>query len=242
MSKRVKVLMFILIAELLGIAFQYREFLNLQSLAQQEATFRAYGASHPWLVVGLAFLLYVTVTAFSLPAAAAFTMGIAWLFKLMFGELQGFFIAVVMISFASTAGATLAFLMSRFLFRDAIQHKFGDRLKSFNEALEQEGALYLFTLRLIPAVPFFAINLVMGLTPIRVWTYWWVSQVGMLAGTAVYIYAGSQIPSLQVLADHGATGVLKPQILIAFILLGIFPIAVKKIMARVRPMKSRSNT
>ena len=242
LSIREKVLVFILVAELLGLVYQYRELLDLERLAQQETTFRAYGASHPWLVVGFAFLLYVIVTAFSLPVAAAFTMGIAWLFKLMFGELQGFFIAVVTISFASTAGATLAFLMSRFLFRDIIQHKFGDRLKSFNEALQREGAFYLFTLRLIPVVPFVAINLVMGLTPIRVWTYWWVSQVGMLAGTAVFVYAGSQIPSLQVLADQGASGVMEPQIFFAFILLGIFPIAVKKLMARVRPVTSNSNT
>ena len=242
LSIRVKVLAFILVAGLFGMAYQYREFLNLQSLAQQETTFREYGASHPWLVVGLAFLLYVGVTAFSLPAAAVFSMGIAWLFQQMFGVLQGFFIAVVMISFASTSGATLAFLMSRFLFRDIIQHTFGDRLKSFNEALEREGAFYLFTLRLIPAVPFFVINLVMGLTPIRVWTYWWVSQVGMLAGTVVYVFVGSKIPSLQKLAEKGVSGVLTWQIFFAFILLGIFPIAVKKIMARVRPVPSDSNT
>jgi len=174
--------------------------------------------------------------------AAVISLGIAWLFKSMFGELQGFFVAVVIISFASTSGATLAFLMSRFLFRDVIQHKFGDRLKSFNEALEREGAFYLFTLRLIPAVPFFAINLVMGLTPIRVWTYWWVSQVGMLAGTVVYVNVGSNFPSLQNLADDGPAVVFDLQTVFAFILLGIFPIAVKKIMARFRPVTSNTST
>jgi len=240
---RLKIEVFILAAELLAtIYFIFYEYLSLDALARQETLFKDYGSEHPWMIVGLVFLLYVTVTAFSLPAAAAFTMGVGWLFKILFGELYGLLGAVVLISFASTSGATLAFLMSRYLFRDAIQKKFGSRLKTINDALEHEGAFYLFTLRLIPAIPFFVINVVMGLTPIRVWTYWWVSQIGMFAGTCVFIYAGSQFPSLRVLAERGAAGILNPQILIAFILLGIFPIAVKKIMERVRPVTSNTTT
>lgn len=221
--------------------WQYGDDLSLQALVQKETVIRDYGMHHPWLIVGMAFLLYVVVTGCSLPAAAAFTMGIAWLFKLLFGEVEGFLIAYVVISFASTSGATLAFLTSRFLFRDAIQRKFGGRLEGFNASLEREGAFYLFTLRLIPAVPFFVINMVMGLTPIRVWTYWWVSQVGMLAGTAVYVYAGSQLPSLEVLAEQGAAGVMTLQIFIAFALLGLFPLVVKKVMGRFRT-EVRSST
>ena len=121
------------------------------------------------------------------------TLVVAWYF--------GFWKGLVLVSFASTCGATLAFLLSRYLLRDIIQSKFGERLKTFNESLDREGAFYLFTLRLIPAVPFFVINVVMGLTRIRTTTFWWISQVGMLAGTCVYVYAGSNIPSLSQLVD-----------------------------------------
>ena len=150
---------------------------------------------------------------------------------LVFGWYFGFRDALVLVSFASTAGATLAFLLSRFLFRDTIQRRFGDRLASFNESLEREGPFYLFTLRLIPAVPFFVINAVMGLTPLKVWTFWWVSQVGMLAGTVVYVYAGSSVPNLDTLAEHGINAVFTPaqmtQIIGAFVLLGTFPLIVR---------------
>ncbi|MBT5925704.1 MAG: TVP38/TMEM64 family protein, partial [Verrucomicrobia bacterium] len=139
---------------------------------------------------------------------------------------------LLLVSFASTAGASMAFLLSRFFLNDLIQFKFGDRLDKFNEALKKEGAFYLFTLRLIPAVPFFVINLVMGLTPIPTRTFWWVSQLGMLPGTAVFVYAGSQFPSLSILAEKGGSGILTPQLVLAFILLGVFPIAVKKLMGR----------
>jgi len=135
-----------------------------------------------------------------------------------------------LVSFASTAGATVAFLLSRYLFRDALQSRFGDRLAGFNAALESEGAFYLFTLRLIPAVPFFVINVVMGLTPLKTRTFWWVSQLGMLPGTVVYVSAGASVPSLQVLAERGVGGVLSPQLFAAFIALGLFPLIVKSVM------------
>ena len=121
------------------------------------------------------------------------------------------------------------------MFRDAVQSRFGDRLRAFNEALARDGAVYLFTLRLIPAVPFFVINLVMGLTPLRAATFWWVSQVGMLPGTAVYVYAGSAVPDLQLLAERGLGGIVSPQVLAAFVLLGVFPLLVRTIMRRLRP-------
>jgi uncharacterized membrane protein YdjX (TVP38/TMEM64 family) len=115
--------------------------------------------------------------------------------------------------------------------RDAIQTRFGDRLAKFNEALEREGAFYLFTLRLIPAVPFFVINVVMGLTPLRVTTYWWVSQVGMLPGTAAYVYAGTSVPDLQTLATQGVSGIISPQLLSAFVVLGLLAIVIKKVLS-----------
>jgi len=129
----------------------------------------------------------------------------------------------------------MAFLISRYLFRDWIDSKFGERLASFNTALEKEGAFYLFTLRLVPAVPFFVINAVMGLTRLKTVTFWWVSQLGMLAGTAVYCYAGSRIPSLQAISEEGIKAVFTRsqmfQITAAFILLGVFPLLVRKLMA-----------
>lgn len=178
---------------MLAALFLLRERLSLDYVAQQEQALREFRQAYPWFVYVLAFALYVTVTGLSLPGATVLTLVYAWFF--------GFVPALVLVSFASTMGATLAFLLSRYLFRDAIQHRFGDRLKSFNEALDREGAFYLFTLRLIPAVPFFVINAVMGLTNLRARTFWWVSQVGMLAGTCVYVYAGASIPRLEQLAD-----------------------------------------
>ena len=206
---------------------RFGDALSLAAIAQQEAALREYQQAHPWLVYGAAFLVYVAVTGLSLPGAAVLTLVFGWYFD--------FLRAVVLVSFASTTGATLAFLLSRYVFRDAVQSRFGDRLRAFNEALARDGAVYLFTLRLIPAVPFFVINLVMGLTPLRAATFWWVSQVGMLPGTAVYVYAGSAVPDLQVLAERGLGGIVSPQVLAAFVLLGVFPLLVRTIMRRFRP-------
>ena len=202
---------------------QFGDTLSLQNLAQKESQLRAFQQVHPVLVYGVAFLIYVTVTGLSLPGAAVLTLVFGWYFGLVRG--------IVLVSFASTAGATLAFLLSRYLFRDSIQNRFGERLASFNQAWEKEGPFFLFTMRLIPAVPFFVINAVMGLTPIRTGTFWWVSQVGMLAGTVVYVYAGSSVPDLQTLSDQGLGAVFTPsqltQIVVAFSILGIFPLIVR---------------
>ncbi len=222
-----KVAIFAAVAGLMGIVWlQFGDALSLQSLAQQETQLRNYQQLHPWFVFGIAFVVYVLATGLSLPGAAVLTLAYGWYF--------GFSQGLILVSFASTAGATLAFLLSRFLFRDAIQSRFGERLESFNESLEREGPFFLFTLRLIPAVPFFVINAVMGLTPIRTRTFWWVSQVGMLAGTAVFVYAGASVPNLQALADNGINAVFKPaqmaQIVGAFVLLGTFPLVVRYTM------------
>ncbi|MDG2012486.1 MAG: TVP38/TMEM64 family protein [Pirellulaceae bacterium] len=208
---------------------QFAEVLSLKNLAQQETQLRDFQSRHPWLVYAASLLIYVSITGLSLPGAAPLTMLFGW----YFGVFQG----VLLVSFASTTGATLAFLLSRFLFRNSVQNRFGDRLDSFNRALAREGPFYLFSLRLIPAVPFFVINAVMGLTPIRVWTFWWVSQLGMLAGTLVYVYAGSTVPDLATLADQGINAVFSArqltQILVAFVLLGLFPLISRWIITRV---------
>jgi uncharacterized membrane protein YdjX (TVP38/TMEM64 family) len=206
-----------------------KDTLSLSNLARQETALRSLQEAQPLLVYGAGFLLYVLVTGLSLPGATVLTLTFGWYFGLLRG--------VLLVSFASTAGATLAFLLSRYLFRDAIQRKFGVRLDAFNRALKRDGPFYLFSLRLIPAVPFFVINAVMGLTPIRAATFWWVSQLGMLPGTIVYVYAGSSVPSLQVLADESLSAVFTPaqitQILVAFAILGLFPLAVHFVMRRI---------
>lgn len=219
-----KLVVLLLVAGAIFVAYtQFGSALTLESLAQQESQLLSFQKENPVLVYGIAFLIYVVVTGLSLPGAAVLTLVYGW----YFGLLRGF----LLVSFSSTAGATLAFLLSRFLFRSTIQNRFGERLASFNQALEKEGPFFLFTLRLIPAVPFFVINAVMGLTPIRTITFWWVSQLGMLAGTFVYVYAGSSVPNLQTLADKGINAVFTPsqltQIIVAFVLLGIFPLIVR---------------
>jgi len=178
----------------------------------------------------MAFAVYVAFTALSLPGAAPMSMVCGWLF--------GFWRATVVASFASTTGATLAFLLSRYLFREALQQRFGPRLQKFNEALHREGAFYLFALRLTPAVPYFAVNLGMGLTPMRTRTFWWVSQLGMLPATLVFVGAGAAVPSLKDVIQRGPSAIVSPQLLVALACLGLFPLAVRRVMSwwRSRPV------
>jgi len=238
-SDRTKIVVGVIVAALIATAMVvFRDKLSLEYMAGQEAAFREYQQQHPVLVYGIAFAVYVAVTALSLPGAAALTILAGWLFP--------WWKAIVLVSFASTTGATLAFLISRYLFRDAVKSRFGERLKKFNEALDKEGAIYLFTLRLIPAVPFFVINAVMGLTPLKTGTFWMVSQLGMLPGTALYTYAGNAVPDLQTLADEGAGAAFQPgtlpKLVIAFGLLGLFPLLAKWTIAKVRPPTENSES
>jgi len=188
--------------------------------AQQEAL-RGLYERHPFQTAGLFFLVYVAVTGLSLPGAALMTLVAGALFGLLWGTL--------VVSFASTAGATLAFLASRFVLRDWVHNRFTPALKRIDEGVRKEGAFYLFTLRLIPVVPFFVINLAMGLTAMRARTFYWVSQLGMLAGTLVYVNAGTQLARISSTRD-----ILSPELLGAFALLGVFPLAAKKTMDGVR--------
>lgn len=205
-----------------------RDQISLESLAHQEASLRHFQAEHPLLVYGIALLAYVLVTGLSIPGATVMTLVLGWYL--------GFWRAVVLVSFASTTGATLAFLMSRFLLRDAVQAKFGDRLAAFNAALDRDGALYLFLLRLTFVVPFFVINLVMGLTRLRTWTFWWVSQLGMLPASCLYTWAGASVPDLNTLAEKGVQGIISPQLLLALVLLGLFPLVTKRLIQKWRPL------
>ncbi|HIK73810.1 MAG TPA: pyridine nucleotide-disulfide oxidoreductase [Alcanivorax sp.] len=204
--------------------FDLGQYLSLDYLKAQRGAFQSLAAERPVWVLGGFFLLYVAVTALSLPGAAIMTLAA--------GALFGFWVALVLVSFASSVGATLAFLASRFLFKDTVQSRFGERLKKINAGVEKDGAFYLFTLRLIPAFPFFVINLVMGLTPLKTWTFYWVSQVGMLAGTAVYVNAGTQLGELDSLS-----GLLSVDLIGAFVLLGLFPWLAKAVMAFLQARK-----
>ncbi len=207
-----KVLVFaaIAIAAIAFFALGGHRYLTFDSVKSQQATIDGWYSAHPLATALGFFAAYVAVTALSFPGAAIMTLAAGAIFGLVWGTL--------IVSFASSIGATLAFLASRFLLRDWVQQKFGQQLKTLNEGVKREGALYLFTLRLIPVVPFFVINLAMGLTPIGTWTFYWVSQLGMLAGTLVYVNAGTQLAQLQ-----SPAGILSPGLLGAFVLLGIFP-------------------
>src|SRR5690606_14396448 len=190
-------------------------------LKQGQAEFVALYEAHPMSVLGAYFAAYVVMAALSLPGAAIMTIAAGTLFGLLTG--------LLLVSFASSIGATLAFLVSRFLLRDAVQNRFGDRLGAINRGVERDGAFYLFTLRLVPVFPFFLINLLMGLTPLRARTFYWVSQLGMLAGTAVYVNAGTQIGRIESLGD-----IVSPGLLASFALLGVFPLIARFVIERMR--------
>ena len=204
--------------------FDLGRFLSLDYLKSQQAAIQAQYQASPVMVIGGFFAIYVAVTALSLPGAALMT--------LLAGAIFGLVTGVVIVSFASTIGATLAFLVARFLLRDSIQRKFGDKLKAINTGVEKEGAFYLFTLRLVPAFPFFMINVVMGLTTMKAWTFFWVSQIGMLLGTIVFVNAGTELAKITSLK-----GILSPSLIGAFVLLGVFPLIAKKIIDGIKARK-----
>lgn len=219
--KKIALLLAIGVAIVAFFALDVHLLLTLEGLKQGLADFEAQRSAAPLLTGGLFLLLYVLVTALSLPGAAVMTIAAGALFGLAWGT--------VLVSFASSIGATLAFMVSRYLMRDSVQKRFGDRLQAVNDGIEKGGAFYLFTLRLVPVFPFFLINLLMGLTPIRAVTFYWVSQVGMLAGTLVYVNAGTQLAQLDSLS-----GILSPSLLLSFALLGIFPLIAKKILSVIK--------
>lgn len=195
--------------------FDLSQYLNLEYIKGQQANFSAFYKENAPMAIGAYMMVYILTTALSLPGAALLT--------LLGGALFGVVTGTVLVSFASSIGATLAFLVSRLLLRDWVQGKFGSFLKSFNDGIKKDGALYLFTLRLIPVVPFFVINLVMGLTPMKTVQFFLVSQIGMLAGTVVFVNAGTQLARIDSLK-----GILSPGLLLSFVLLGVFPILAKK--------------
>jgi uncharacterized membrane protein YdjX (TVP38/TMEM64 family) len=204
------------------VYFDLTRFLNLSSIKTSQSMLMNYFTTDPIKMILGYFVIYVLVTALSLPGATVMTLAGGMIF--------GFWLGALIVSFASSIGASLAFLVSRFLFRDFIQSKYGERLSVINQGMAREGRFYLFSLRLIPAFPFFLINLLMGLTPIKLREFFLVSQVGMLPGTLAYVNAGTQLGQIE-----SAVGILSPTILISFALLGIFPLLAKKLVDRLRP-------
>jgi uncharacterized membrane protein YdjX (TVP38/TMEM64 family) len=202
-------------------AFDLGQYLSLENFKASQADIVAAKDANPALYIAGFFLLYVAVTGLSIPGAA--------IMSLVAGALFGVVVGTLIVSFASTMGATLAFLSSRYVLRDWVQGKFGERLRAVDDGLEKDGAFYLFTLRLIPVFPFFVINLLMGLTRIKTGTFFWVSQIGMLPATIVFVNAGTQISRIE-----STAGLLSPALIASFVALALFPWAAKAIVAVVK--------
>jgi uncharacterized membrane protein YdjX (TVP38/TMEM64 family) len=215
--KKIILILLIVVFIFLFKIFGLGQYLTLSYIKESQQRFAELYFEHPFSVIGSYMIIYILVTSLSLPGAAVMTLAGGALFGLVAGTIA--------VSFASTIGATLACFVSRFLLRDWVQNKFGEKIARVNTGVEKEGAFYLFTLRLIPVFPFWMINLVMGVTRMPIRTFFWVSQVGMLPGTIVYVNAGKEIAKIESLS-----GILSPGLILSFIILGLFPIMVKKIM------------
>ena len=214
---RTQLLVIITLLLFLFFFFDLSQYFTLTYLQSKQQAFAAYYAAHPVITLLTYGLVYVIVTGLSLPGATIMTLA--------GGALFGLFWGTVIVSIASTLGATLAFLAARFLFRESLEQKFANQLTVINNGIDKEGGYYLFTLRLVPLFPFFAINVLMGLTKMQTATYFWVSQIGMLPGTLLYVNAGTQLATIKSMAD-----ITSPWLIGSFVVLGIFPLAAKKFL------------
>jgi uncharacterized membrane protein YdjX (TVP38/TMEM64 family) len=221
MMKKATLVLVLLGAIIAYFVFDLGAILSLENFKASQADIVAAKDANPVLYISGFFTLYVAVTGLSIPGAA--------IMSLIAGALFGVLMGTIIVSFASTMGATLAFLSARFVLRDWVQGKFGERLRAIDEGLEKDGAFYLFTLRLIPVFPFFVINLLMGLTRIKTRTFFWVSQLGMLPATIVFVNAGTQISYIE-----STSGLLSPTLIASFVALALFPWAAKGIVALVQ--------
>ncbi|MEW6571408.1 MAG: TVP38/TMEM64 family protein [Nitrospirota bacterium] len=221
----------IIVVVILGLVaafkiFNLSQYLTLSYIKESQVKFQMLYQENPVTVVSSYMVIYILTTSLSLPGATILSLAGGGLFGLWKGTL--------IVSFASTIGATLACFVSRFLLRDWVQEKFSDKIRKVNEGIEKEGAFYLFIMRLIPVFPFWMINIVMGLTKMPLYKFYWVSQLGMLPGTMVYINAGKELAKIE-----SAKGILSPSLIISFALIGIFPLTVKKLVALYRAKKGR---
>jgi uncharacterized membrane protein YdjX (TVP38/TMEM64 family) len=215
--QRLLIVAAVLILVILFKALGLGQYLTLDYLKASQEKFTELYTNHRLVVIVTYMGIYIAVTALSLPGAAVMTLA--------GGAMFGFWVGVLVVSFASTIGATLACFVARFLLRDWVQNKLGGKLSTMNKGIAKQGAFYLFSLRLVPIFPFFVINLAMGLTPMKLATFYWVSQVGMLPGTMVYINAGKELGQVESLS-----GILSPGLILSFVILGLFPLTVKKLL------------
>lgn len=215
---RVGIVVLVVAVAIAAYVFKINQYFTLDFIREQQAQLKTFQETQPFFAAALYFLVYVCVAAFSIPGAAVLTL----LGGALFGLWQGIFL----VSFASTTGATLAFILARFLLRDWIQKKYSKQLDVLNDGFKKEGVFYLFALRLIPAFPFFLVNILSSIMPIKTSQFYGISQLGMLPGTAVYVYAGTELAKIKSLSDLAS-----PSLIAAFVMLGLLPLAVKKITA-----------
>ena len=225
LNKIVIVLVIIVLVAVFKI-FNLGDYLTLTYIKESQEKFQVIYSDNHAAVIGSYMLIYILVTSLSLPGAVVMTLA--------GGAFFGLLVGTVVVSFASTIGGTLACFVSRFILRDWIQSRFGEKLKMVNEGVDKEGAFYLFTVRLIPVFPFWLINLVMGLTSMRLVTFYWVSQLGMLAGTIVFVNAGKELAKIDSLS-----GILSPTLIMSFVLLGLFPLITRKLLGWYKRKKVR---
>ncbi len=225
--KRLVLLAVVVVLIAIFFAFDLQRFLTIEYLGARGEAIVAFKEANTWTTIAVFFVAYVTVTGLSLPGATLMT--------LIAGALFGLATGVVIVSFASSIGATLAFTIARFLFRDAVRQRFERALAAIDKGIDKDGAFYLFALRLVPAFPFFAVNLAMSVTPISTWTFYWVSQAGMLLGTVVYVNAGAELGQIE---SVSLAGILTPQLIASFALLGLFPLIARKVLAHVKGRKA----
>src|SRR6266849_4829769 len=218
MSRRRLLLAALLLGSIAAFfAFDLGQYFRIEFFQSKQSAIEEFRRANPLAAGGIFFLVYVAVTGLSVPGAAILSLAVGAIFGLLWGTL--------IVSFASSIGATLAFLSSRFLFREAVRSRFGDRLRAIDAGFAKEGAFYLFALRLAPVFPFVLVNLLMGLTPIRTRTFYWVSQIGMLPATMVYVNAGTQLATIK-----SISGILSPALIGSLVLLGLFPLVAKHLV------------
>ena len=225
MKKKLILIGLVAVIALIFYAFDLGQYLTLEYIKSQQEQLHSYYSNHRFATLAIFFLIYVLVTGVSLPGATVMTLAAGGVFGLLTG--------VILISFASTIGASIAFMISRYLFRDSVEGRFSKSLQVINAGIERDGPFYLFALRLVPAFPFFVINLVMALTKIKLGTFYWVSQLGMLAGTVVYVNAGTQLAQIET-----AAGIFSPGIILSFVLLALLPFAGRKLVSLMKNRKA----
>lgn len=215
-----KIILAVLVVALIAAFFLFdlQQYFSLEYLKSQKDALNSLYQANPALISAIYFMVYLAVAALALPAAAILTLA--------GGAIFGFWQGLFLVSFASSIGATIAFLLTRYLFHDSVQKKFGKRLEAVNRGIENEGAFYVFGLRFVPFIPFVVVNSLLALTKLKTTTFYWASQLGMLIGTAVYVNAGTQLAEIDNAGD-----ILSFKLLLSFVLLGIFPIVAKHLLS-----------